>query len=143
MYQTRKKNGQITRHSKEILNEQKEFYEELYREDKTVNFEIENSFNVKLSQETRDSLEDTFSIADISKSIEELKTEKTPGLDGIPVEFYRKFKVKLIPILQAAYRRYSEEGKLGGIFKKRSFNINSEKGQGSAGHQKSPTINNA
>ena len=43
-----------------------------------------------------------------------MKNGKTPGCDGLPIEFYKMFNVQLVPILQKIYTCAFEEEQMPG-----------------------------
>ena len=45
-------------------------------------------------------------------AIRSIQGKKTPGLDGIPIEFYWKFNNQLVPILTKLYNSFSVAGKM-------------------------------
>lgn len=49
---------------------------------------------------------------EIKKAIDQLAKEKSPGIDGIPAEFYKEFKTKLALILTEIFNAILQEGKL-------------------------------
>ena len=79
-----------------ILSEQKRFYQDLYRT-KTEAVEINSSTNEflnklgipKLSEEQKQTCEGKISIQECEKVLDSFQTNKSPGIDGIPVEFYK------------------------------------------------------
>ena len=86
-------NGQLTTDQKEILNAQKEFYEKLYEYQ-----EIEYDKNYlkglqapAISYLQRASLDAPITILEIQKAVNDMKLDKTPGADGLPIEFYHSF----------------------------------------------------
>ena len=95
---------QITEEEK-ILQEEKRFYEKLYSEnDKDINCrQAEKSFLdtveiPKISCDQKMLCDQEINENEWKKALLELKNNKTPGCDGLPVEFYKFFwnKVKCL-----------------------------------------------
>ena len=74
-----------------ILEAQKDFYEELYKEDKDVNFTWKNSTNIKVPKEIYEQQNLQISMKDLGEAMKTMNNNKTPGGDGIPVDFYKVF----------------------------------------------------
>ena len=78
---------------KQILKETEQFYKMLYQEKKVTDddyfFEKEN--DTKLSNEDRDKCEGKITELECIQAIKDMKNNKSPGSDGIPVEFYKIF----------------------------------------------------
>ena len=78
-----------------ILKEQKDFYEELYDIDKDVNFysrkikPLLSSVPKKLYNKGKNLQIHHRRL--IHKQLKEMNNNKTPGSDGIPVDFYKVF----------------------------------------------------
>ena len=78
-----------------ILAEQKRFYQNLYKTKDSVEAtdSIEaflNSLNIpKLSEEQRQSCEGRISTEECRTIIETFQNNKSPGNDGLPIEFYK------------------------------------------------------
>ena len=88
-------NGSITTDPFNILNEQQSFYQELYRS-RNMNNEAMESFLKdllipKLSEEQKMSCEGKITSEEGALLLECFQNSKTPGNDGIPIEFYKKF----------------------------------------------------
>ena len=91
-------NGSITTDPLRILNEQKRFYQELYQSfnKKSKNSEkiplFLDSINIpKLSEIDKNFCEGKISDDECYKLLDGFQNNKTPGNDGIPIEFYKKF----------------------------------------------------
>ena len=89
--------GAISTDPFEILNTERRFYEKLYSKQNTnVNSEEANSFLnnpnlLRLTEELSESCEGEITLKECETILTSFKTGKTPGNDGIPVEFYRVF----------------------------------------------------
>ena len=91
-------NGSITTDPLNILSEQQRFYQELYtsRNKNEDNSQMIESFlkdlNVpKLSEEQKVSCEENHCRRMCLLLLESFSNNKSPGNDGIPIEFYRRF----------------------------------------------------
>ena len=78
-----------------ILEVQKTFYEKLYMEDKEVNFNLVNTYGIKVSEQNKLLQERMITGKDVGIAMLKMKNNKTPGQDGIPVDFYEVFWEKL------------------------------------------------
>ena len=82
--------------TKEVLKCQRKFYENLYS-DNLVNADERPIVDIigenenKLSNEESEKLEGDIKLDELSNSLKNMKNEKSPGLDGFTVEFYKFF----------------------------------------------------
>lgn len=107
----------LTIDPREINATFKEFYSELY----TSTFPQDTS-NMKeflddlefpsLEDAARDELDKPLQLQEIADAIKNMQNNKTPGPDGYPVEFYKKFSAKLAPILSEMYNYSLEQNTL-------------------------------
>ena len=87
--------GVITTDPFKILDEQKRFYHDLYKSKSTVmDCNIGETFlsnlNIpKLSEEQKQSCEGEISLEEIKLILDSFQNNKSPGSDGIPIEFYK------------------------------------------------------
>ena len=72
-----------------ILEEQVNFYTELYTSDKSVSFGLINEENITIPETYCN--EANFSEAEVSQAVYKLNNNKTPGIDGIGIDFYKVF----------------------------------------------------
>lgn len=52
-----------------------------------------------LTEEQQQGLSLDIAYADLDNAVSQMELGKTPGLDGLPIEFYKTFKDELIPYL--------------------------------------------
>jgi hypothetical protein len=96
-----KDDGTETTEIKEIIEEQKKFYELLYRDtddlpneftDNATKYFLNSDIKIQgLADEDKEELECPITIEEISKAIKDLATNKSPGTDGLSSEFYVYF----------------------------------------------------
>ena len=83
--------GQWISDGDKILAEQAKFYRNLYSKDANVKFVLINESDVKLTAHQSSELDRPISKEEIKEAVFQLKKDKTPGLDGIPIDFYQQF----------------------------------------------------
>uniref|UniRef100_A0A3B3B502 Reverse transcriptase domain-containing protein n=1 Tax=Oryzias melastigma TaxID=30732 RepID=A0A3B3B502_ORYME len=98
----------------EINSAFRKYYEDLYKSD---NPEIQHQFldNLKmptLTEEEKVGLERNITMEELLEALKEMSSGKAPGPDGLPIELYKKFAVKLLPHLLATLQESYETGVL-------------------------------
>ena len=94
----------------QILEIEKNFYQELYKQDPEVKFQLENTYNVRVSEQHKLEQNKELELEEIASAIKELSNNKTPGQDGLPIEFYKVFFNKIAQLLHQVYIvNYEEE----------------------------------
>ena len=88
--------GQELTDQRLILNEIKRFYSNLY----TTKGPIDRTYVEKLvipqiPEELKVELDQTISLTEVSNALKDMKHNKSPGSDGLPVEFYKVFYGKI------------------------------------------------
>ena len=91
-----KSNNTVYTNDEDLLNIAAEFYDGLYKSRKVADNDIKNylvnlDIHKKLSDKERDSIEGQICYAECKDVLKKLKSNKSPGLDGIPCEFYKVF----------------------------------------------------
>lgn len=90
------------------INEQfRKFYEDLYATENCDKAKLAQFFNSlripTVGQQDRTDLDSSISAAVIDRAIKRMRSGKAPGPDGFPIEFFKKFSDKLIPLLRNVY----------------------------------------
>ena len=99
-----------------ILEKQKEFYENLYKESDLVNNDdLINSIgeHPKLTVDERNKIDNMITEQEILKALKASPNNKSPGEDGLPSEFYKVFWNDIKVYLVNCYKLAFEMGKLG------------------------------
>ena len=91
MYLLCKRDGNLTKDYHEILCEQKNFYMNLYQNNRDVRFNIVNNGQTELTQEQSDSINHDPTEEEIKEALGLLHRERMPGSDGLSGEFFEKF----------------------------------------------------
>ena len=76
---------------KSILDAQKKFYRKLYSVDEDVDFTLQNTYGIYVPEEIRLLQNKPLEMIDLEQAIKLMKNSKTPGEDGIPIDFYKVF----------------------------------------------------
>ena len=120
------RSGNITHDQSEILNIEKKYYENLYSSS-NPDYEIVKSYiqnteiDRKLSSSESNVCDGKLTIEECTEAIFKMKLNRSPGSDGIPVEFYRKFwsslKYLLVKVCNIGYdlEEMSNSQKMGTI----------------------------
>ena len=72
----------------------KSFYESLYNAepcDKSIQMQLLTKIDKQISADQNDALTRPFTRQELEKSIKQMANGKSPGLDGLPTEFYKQF----------------------------------------------------
>lgn len=80
--------GTVVTEQKQILLKQMRFYEELYIKDKKVKFQLQNESGILIDQIQHEMLDALITVEEMTTAVYGMKMGKTPGLDGLLVEFW-------------------------------------------------------
>ena len=111
-------NGNVITDSEEILNQQKLFYKKLYKTSYGDNTEeeidqfVENLEIPKVSEDEKEKQKLNLLETELLTSLKALKNGRSPGIDGIPNEFYKVFWNDIKEYLIDAYNESKEDGAL-------------------------------
>ena len=103
-------NGIEISNPEQILQIQKSFYEDLYQEDSEVKFTMKNTFGIVVPEEIKRQQDSPIVMEEIEKAIITMNNNKTPGQDGIPIDFYKVFwKCLKVPYFEMVKHSYEQE----------------------------------
>ena len=102
---------------KEIENIFKDYYKELYTESSDLNQEniktFLNSLDLpSIGTKQNEQVTARITIDEIQKAIGKLKSNKAPGSDGFPSEWYKKFSEELTPLLHSTFNWVMSDDKI-------------------------------
>ena len=106
-----------------ILDIQRRFYKELYSKDEYVNFTMSNSYGIYVSEGVRLQQEKKLTIQELAEAAKSMNNNKTPGMDGIPVDFYKVFWGKIKTVFYGMVEEVYEEGLLHETARKGILNL--------------------
>ena len=104
--------GQELVQADQIITKQYKFYSELYQEEKDVIFTLKNNSSTRVPQEIKIMQEQQLTIRDLEEAIKTMNNQKTPGEDGIPVDFYKVFWVRIKECFFGMVGQCYEQGQL-------------------------------
>jgi len=107
-------NRTISTH-KEILNEQKRFYQNLYTQHNKSQLDNNCDFLrdlANLNETDKDYCENKITVDECSKALKELSNGKSPGSDGFTTEFYKFFWINIKDIVYNSFIYAYENGVL-------------------------------
>ena len=79
----------------QILQAQQDYYTDLYSKDDNVDFNLKNTYGIYVPQDIKEQQECQITVNDLKEAVKGMNNNKTPGQDGIPVDFYKVFWSKL------------------------------------------------
>ena len=112
-FKLRDEKGRITTNPKEILKIQERFHRQLYKKDEGVKMSdtyLANVVSQKLSEDDCKMCDNEITLLELKSAVAQLRRDKTPGIDGFPIEWYDTFYEKLKPILLPLFREISRYG---------------------------------
>ena len=116
LLQTLQVDGHLLTNTDDILNTEADFYDSLYTSSTSNLEEVENyleDVEIPVLDETSSRLCDGYlSANECYTSLKEMKLNKSPGSDGLTVEFYRKFWPKIGDLLVNSLNHSYEKGEL-------------------------------
>ncbi|GFS13207.1 reverse transcriptase [Elysia marginata] len=119
IFRLKRKNGNSASTPQEILEEVSAFYEKLYKEDKPDQHvkDLSGNFFSNLEIPQIKESEQTFCDEELKEdevlaALNLIKNKSSPGIDGIPTEFYKFFWTKLKPYLLDSYSHSLQSGQL-------------------------------
>ena len=107
-----KEDGTLLENIPDILDEQRRYYSELYKNDEEICFTLQNNTTQMLNNEQYNLLNIPISINEIRTAIKSLPNGKSPGPDGLPVEFYKTFIDELAGVLFDHFSHVFQTGKM-------------------------------
>ena len=109
--------------TKRILDMQREFYLDLYKEDADVEFNLKNNYSLYVPQKVKDVQNIQINFKDLEDAIKSMNNNKTPGEDGLPVDFYKVFWTHLKGVFYEMMCYNYEEGILHKTARKGILNL--------------------
>ena len=131
MHSIKLENGQICKDRRRILEEQHKFYKTLYTEDRKIQFNIKNETDIRLSEEDKNRLDENVSLEELGAALKMLKLNKSPGNDGLTVEFYKTFWADIKVIIWPMYTQVMSQKLLGASGRRGLINLIPKKGKDS------------
>ena len=112
-----KSDGTLTTDPSDILKLQAEFYRELYSsklrmEPKDIKTYLADINTPQLNKEEQKDCEGVISVDECHKVLKTFQNNKSPGNDGIPAEFYKKFWTLFGSFMVNSFNKSYEEGEL-------------------------------
>ena len=113
----KKNDGSYTKTDREIIEEGFQFYKSLYSKEEVNENNIKSYLqeidNLKiLNENDQTCLEGKLTIEECEEALKNMKNNKSPGSDGLPVEFYKTFWNDIKSILIGALNYAYEVGEL-------------------------------
>ena len=93
-----------------ILQKQQEFYQDLYSRDDEVVFNLTNKYNIYVPEDIKQIQEQQITQLEVEQAIKSMKNNKTPGQDGISVDFYKVFWTKISKIFMQLIEQVFSDG---------------------------------
>ena len=104
------KNGKLLMNQREILEELRQFYSDLFKKkDKNKQVLISPQIASQVTKICCTDIGGEINISELSTDLKNTKNNKTPGIDGIPADFLKvfwsKLKIHILNALNTCYRK--------------------------------------
>ena len=86
--------GNMLQKNTDFLKECKNFYQKLYKNQKTccdTQKQLLQQIKPKITDLQNQKLTKQIQITEIQQALQTMENGKSPGIDGIPIEFYKEF----------------------------------------------------
>ena len=103
-------NGKLIHENYEILNHQAKFFQQLYSNNENVTPDLGHLHGPKISHEQKQNLETDITLQELQEVVKSMKHGKSPGMDGLPVEFYIVFWSRVKDLLFMVYKKAINSG---------------------------------
>ena len=104
-------NDQILTEPQSILSEIQKFYQKLYKMTGQVDLSYLDKLNLpKISEEDKNRLEAPIMQDEIAKALLSMPNNKSPGVDGLPPDWYKVFYHKIKDLLLNVYTEIVQDG---------------------------------
>ena len=127
------KNDEIVCDPSEILTMEKDFYENLYTsckvEEKDIKEVFDNISMPTLKEEQANLCEGMISEKECFEAVKSIPSEKTPGCDGLPIDFYKVFWQDIKDILCQVFNTCFIDGELSTLMKRGVITLLPKKGK--------------
>ena len=125
--------GNLLDNKVDIMSEAMNFYKNLYTSHGVTNTEIQNfmkkiKIKNRLNLDSANMLEGDIEETEVLNVIEQMALNKTPGDDGLPVEFYRTFWPNIKDLIMDAYAEAYCQGELASSQKRALLSLIYKKG---------------
>ncbi len=90
--------GQVLLNPSDIRKRAVGFYKNLYRSEYATEADVESTFLrslPKMSEEGNAALSGVLSLGELNKALQGMELGKAPGIDGLPIDFYKSFWAEL------------------------------------------------
>lgn len=113
IYQIKSSSGHTLTHPKMINDRFREFYSEVYKSQGNIDKEKMKAFFARiqlpqLSEEAIEVLDADLTLTELNSAISSFATNKAPGPDGFSMDFFKKFKPDLTPLLMRMFNHSKE-----------------------------------
>jgi len=118
MVRIKNKEGILLTNTRDILNGVQEFYDALYEEKKIDEETLKEVLAlVERTVKEKELLRSDFNILEITKGLKSFKKGKSPGADGLPLEFYETFLDILVEDLLVVFNDFDNSDLLPDSFR--------------------------
>ena len=115
IYRLKNDSNILLTEEKDIMKEINQFYKSVYSKPKYVNFEmkeyLEKGNLPNITEEVKKECDKEISLQEMGEAIKQLSNQKSPGIDGIPIDWYKVFYPKIKFFLLELFREIIAEEK--------------------------------